>query len=310
MKTKRVTRIGQVSLALALLTAVSAQADPITVTALSGPSAADAMVNSLLGPASNITVLPGATYTGSDSARGLFSGGTDFLPFANGGVVMSTGLAADMAAPPAPSAFGTDLGQPGDDRLSAIAGGQTHDAALLTFSFTPSGDAIQLQFVFGSNEYLGFVGGGFFNDVFAAFLDDGTTIKNIALVPPGTGGPMTIEQVNAGSNADYFSDNSNFDSTIGYGGLVGVNAGFPVFAEAAVVPGQTYTLTLGIADDGDGYEDSGVLLAAQSFISTGVPDGGGNNPPPVPEPATLLLVGTGFCALLRRRTVRVPKQTL
>ncbi|MEL7428194.1 MAG: choice-of-anchor L domain-containing protein, partial [Bacteroidota bacterium] len=92
--------------------------------------------------------------------------------------------------------------------------------------------------------------------------------QNIALVP-GSPIPVSIDNVNNGpvgpactvpngpcTNCAFFTDNTQ-GNTVNYDGFT-----VPLLAEAVVTPCETYTVTLAIADVGDGLYDSGVFLEA------------------------------------------------
>jgi hypothetical protein len=232
------------------------------------------------------------TYQGAAIASGSFSGGTGILPF-DKGLALTSGSAPLIPGPNDRTDATQINGTPSYAKLDALAPGTLHgDAAVLSFSFIPSSTSITFQYVFGSEEYNEFVGSPF-NDVFGFFLNG----ANLALIP-GTSTPITVNTVNSGSNADFFTDNTGAAFNIQYDGLVGAGAGFPLFATASVIPGQTYTIDLGVEDSGsirglpDLTYDSGVMLAAGSFKSV---------PGPVPEPATLLLVGPALALAWRAR---------
>ena len=128
---------------------------------------------------------------------------------------------------------------------------------------------MQFKYVFASEEYPEYVGSEF-NDIFAFFISGpgipGT--QNIGLIP-NTNQPVAINNVNAGSFQNFFVNNGN---GISGGGSTVQFDGFtrPFIAEATVVPCQTYTITMAIADVGDGIYDSAVFLEAQSFSSSEV----------------------------------------
>ena len=263
---------------------------------------ANALVNALVSGNPGIQIVPGSvSYTGGANASGTFTG-ANFLPFANG-VVLTTGDARTSGSPgpgEPPDAFvipgpnnsagaGTDNLAAGDAQLAALASvpGQptpaTFNASVLQFSFIPTSNKIQFQFVFGSEEYNEFVGSSF-NDVFGFFLN-GT---NIALIP-GTPDRISINSVHGAvnngfgqfqpQNGQYFTDNtasssSAFNQTQ-LDGLVGVAT--PLFATGDVTPGQVNTIKLAIADVTDQILDSAVFFPVQGFDVVPVPPG-----PPVP----------------------------
>lgn len=187
------------------------------------------------------------------------------------GVLMSTGnaLTSSFNGPQGPnSASGTTTGygNPGDPLLDALSGVNTNDAAILEFDFVPTSDSVRFRYFFGSEEYPEFVGGGV-NDAFGFFISGpdpsggNYTNKNIALIP-GTTTPVSINDVNSGSNSTYYVDNT--------GNVINAEFdGFTVVLRALekVVCGQTYHIKLAIGDGGDDILDSGVFLEAGSFTS-------------------------------------------
>ncbi|MEM7161152.1 MAG: choice-of-anchor L domain-containing protein [Bacteroidota bacterium] len=164
----------------------------------------------------------------------------------------------------------------GDDDLEEIAGIQVNDVAILEFDFIPSSDTLEFNYVFGSEEYLEWVGS--INDVFGFFLS-GPDItgpyssppqfngsENIALIP-GTTDPVSIFSVNDTSNPDFYVNNEiNTGGTeVQFDGLTVV-----LTAVAAVTCGELHHIKLAIADASDDILDSGVFLEAGSFQS--IPD--------------------------------------
>lgn len=218
---------------------------------------------------------------GSAAQFGTFNGANSNIGF-NSGMVLSTAQINGPTSFAPPNGL-MSAGTPGVQILNNLGLGNTNNASVVTFSFTPIGDTISFRYVFASNEYPGFVCSGF-NDVFAFFLTGPNPAggnynnQNIALIP-GTNTPVTINSVNAGSsggactppgggpqcpcNSQYFVNNYNPNQ-----GTVAIN-GFttPLTAWAPVVPCSTYTITLAVADILDGALNSAVFLEANSFIS-------------------------------------------
>lgn len=172
---------------------------------------------------------------------------------------------------------GAGAGDPDLTQLLNTGGGgyTTNDAAVLEFDFVPDGDSLSFRYVFGSEEYLEWVGSSF-NDVFGFFLS-GPGIsgpysggaENIAIVP-GTSLPVTIDNVNDVNNSTYYVDNgdgftppySTDPTYIQFDGFTTV-----LTANALVQCGQTYHIKIAVADAGDWALESGVFLEAGSFSS-------------------------------------------
>jgi gliding motility-associated-like protein len=201
------------------------------------------------------------TFSGSSPQIGYFSNGIPGLDFAEG-VILSTGNVSD-AANPGNFHASTSFYGPGDAQLnSLIPGYTTNDAAILEFDFVPASDMLEFQYVFGSEEYPTFVGDNY-NDVFGFFISGGPenyNNVNLALIP-GTSTPVSINNVNANTNSQYFINNE-YSPNIAYNGLTTT-----LTASKPVTACETYHIKLAIADGHDYIYDSGVFLKANSFSS-------------------------------------------
>jgi len=228
--------------------------------------------NVLLG--SGVTV-SNITFSGVPVTIGNFDGSATNLGI-DAGIVMTTGTIMNTGAGPhGPNnngGSGIDNSAPGYPLLSNLIGGvTTYDAAILEFDFVPYSDSVKFKYVFGSEEYPEYVGSTY-NDAFAFFISGPGIpggMQNIAKVPGG-GGPVTINNVNSGSNATYYVNNGDGSTApqnssanfIQYDGFTKV-----LTAESSVQCGQTYHLIICIADAGDGILDSGIFLEANSLSS-------------------------------------------
>ncbi len=220
------------------------------------------------------------TYTGHPDAIGSFTTGANAtnLGFSEG-IILATGYVNTAMGPNTSASAGTNLNYPGDSLLSTlVAPSQTFDAAVLEFDFVPLSDTIRFRYVFGSEEYPQYVGSSF-NDVFGFFVSGGFDpatwtpfhYRNIAIVPGTTNTPVSINNVNNGTNnvgpcmnCAYYINNTG-GVWIEYDGLTTV-----LTASLHVVPCVPYRLKIAIADAGDGILDSGVFLEANSFTSDNV----------------------------------------
>jgi gliding motility-associated-like protein len=271
-------KIGLVS--AAFLTAINSSAQLVTSTSM---SPTDLVEDVLVG--SGVAV-SGVTYTGSPEAIGYFDGSSTNLGLNEGillttGTVLNTssgGLFSEPQGPHGPNnsgGAGLDNEYPGYGPLTALAGSDTYNAAVLEFDFVPQNDTVSFRYVFASEEYPEFVDGGF-NDAFAFFISGPGFAGdyNMAQIPGG-GGIVSIDNVNNGptnsgpcQNCAYYVENGDGDDSpemdsdyyIQYDGFTVV-----ITALAEVTCGETYHLKIAIADAGDGSYDSGIFLEANSL---------------------------------------------
>jgi len=211
----------------------------------------------LVGPGVPFT---NVVYAGDVRAAGTFRGGAGIIGFERG-IILGTGQVEDVVGPNTLDRTNTNLEEPGDDDLSALAGYNTKDATVLQFDFIPNKPTLSIQYVFASEEYNEFVGDPF-NDVFAFFVN-GTNCATIG------GSPVSINTVNngkpfgsGGPNSDSFINNVISDGgslNTEMDGLTTV-----LTCTALVNPGVTNTLKLAIADTSDALVDAAV------FVATGV----------------------------------------
>ncbi|MFM7566806.1 MAG: choice-of-anchor L domain-containing protein [Flavobacteriales bacterium] len=231
----------------------------------------------------NILIGPGVTvsnilYNGSPMAISSFTANGTNLGI-NQGIVMTTGTVVNNGSGPQgpnnAASSGIDNNSPGSGLLSnnILGGTQTYNAATLEFDFIPYADTVRFKYVFGSEEYPEFAppNNSTYNDVFGFFISGPgiTGLQNIAQLP-NAGGVVSINNVNAVTNAAYYNANGDgstapYNSSpnyIQYDGFTDV-----LEAVSAVQCGQSYHLILAIADVGDGSWDSGIFLEANSLTT-------------------------------------------
>jgi Secretion system C-terminal sorting domain len=210
------------------------------------------------------------TAFGSVNAYGNFNGSNSNIGF-DGGVVLTTGEVTGPNGPEGPNDWpsaGIDNGTGGYTLLDNIVSPDvSFNATVFEISFIPTGDSIFLKYVFGSEEYLEYVGSPF-KDLVAMFLSGPNpnggnyTDVNIALTP-FTQLPVSINNVNnAVLSLYYVSNESTVGSTVEYDGFT-----LPFIARAGVSHDSLYTLKIAVGDVSDGGYDSGVFIEAYSFTS-------------------------------------------
>ncbi|HTB22345.1 MAG TPA: choice-of-anchor L domain-containing protein [bacterium] len=241
---------------------LSAGAAGISVTTLGGALSASDLAADLVG--AGITV-SNVVYTGAPGAAGTFSGASGILDF-DGGVVLSTGAAPGIIGPDTGDSS-VCWGLPGDSDLSASFGGEvTNDASVLEFDFVPQSAMVAFKYVFGSDEYLYYIGS--YNDAFAIYVNG----VNVALVPV-TNQPVCVNDINPTTNSQYFVCNQvlapyNYSPACPCDtGMNGFTTGLS--ASVAVTPGVTNHIKFAIADAIDCALDSWVCIEAQSLAVVG-----------------------------------------
>ncbi|MCC6685255.1 MAG: choice-of-anchor L domain-containing protein, partial [Bacteroidia bacterium] len=148
-------------------------------------------------------VIKNICFNGYSKAIRVFHNSHNNMPIP-AGIFLATGHYHVGKGPnfSASTSYSTQAG--GDPQLTQLAGNSTYDAAILEFDFIPSGTSVSFQYLFASEEYPEYVGSRF-NDVFAFFIS-GPGIKgfkNMAVVP-GTGKPVTINNINHLKHKQYY----------------------------------------------------------------------------------------------------------
>jgi hypothetical protein len=258
-----------------------AQVPSVRALSISSMDSAQSLASALVGKGITISSVK---YKGSSAAAGYFSDGIASGIGIQSGVVLTSGYAKNLSSGYNSSSSKSGYNYlPGDSQLDAlIPGYSTYDASVLSFDFVSQGDSAYFNYVFGSEEYPEWVNSSF-NDAFGFFVDG----KNYALLPDST--PVTIDTVNDKLNADLYNNNSSGAYKLEYDGFTDVLTA----RLTGLTAGQSYNITLAIADAGDYGYDSGIFLEAGSFSDTAPP-----SPSPVPEaPSQVLLLGAALVLL-------------
>jgi large repetitive protein len=208
------------------------------------------------------------TLTGDAAAIAQFAGGTSggIGATMNNGIVMSTGfvdVANALQGGPGTFRSGNNSGN-AIAALNTIAGAGTFDGIILEFDFVPITNNINVNYVFGSEEYNEFVNSGY-NDAFGFFISGPGIVGNSNIAVIGAV-PVTIDNVNNGSNAGSYRNNEVLNNN-------NVMDGYTVqlTASKAVIACQTYHIQLMIADGGDAIYDSWVFIQQNGLFAVGNP---------------------------------------
>ncbi len=223
-------------------------------------------------------------YDGPDRAVGYFNSATSDIGLEEG-IVLTTGVAASEGAnvgivePGSMEASANNLSTATDPDIELLAEGEDiFNLTKYTITFVPSSDRLSFRYVFASEEYPEF-GCTPYNDFFGFFIsgpgfsgvyENGG--ENIALIP-GTNQAVSINNIHPQNPVnpsctpvftEFFNDNNGSGDFPVYDGYLDIFT-----AEAIVVPCETYTIKLVIADISDAQRDSGVFFEAKSFNSKG-----------------------------------------
>jgi gliding motility-associated-like protein len=242
----------------------------------------------------NNIVAPGITVTNptmncAQTACGTWTGNLQAggSQLSNGGIVMTTGSAANADGPNATGSSSTAVAgfDFSDPHLTTQPGAgnpaPNRDNCVLEFDMQPSCSAFNVNFVFGSEEYPEFVTGSF-NDGFGIFISGpnpaGGNYNNYNVARLNNGQLVSIDNVNANTNAQYY--NTNNTGVIQYDGYTD-----GLTAQLSVIACSTYHVKIVIADAGDESYDSGLFLGVGSFscstplltVNTPAPICGGQN---------------------------------
>ncbi len=225
-------------------------------------------------------------YQGNLAATGSYNNLESYIPIKRG-ILLTTG-SADLARNPNNSQNAGILWNDNtpDVDLAAIASDPIEDVAFYEITFVPHFDRIAFRYAFASEEYPEYACTDF-NDVFGFFLTGPNPVMgsynatNIAWVPEPsdpygiaqTNVPVSINSVNSNgidpSNGCDF-DFSQYHNVIANGDYPTYD-GFidPFWASADVIPCETYTIKIGIADVSDDELDSAIFLEGKSFAGIG-----------------------------------------
>ena len=235
------------------------------------------------------------THDGTGNSVGFFSGFMPSIGF-DEGLVLSTGNVSQINSLNSGNVSSTTSNSSiSDSDLEQIVGtSQIFDISRFTIEFIPLSDSISFNYIFASEEYPEFVCSQF-NDIFGFFLSGPNpsggnyNSENIALIPDPldpSGNiflniPVQINTVNSGVQGE--NNNTDIENCESPNGSLNYSTyyndnpigSFPMFdgfidpfkAKAKVIPCETYTMKIIIADVLDRDFDSGVFLEAKSFSS-------------------------------------------
>lgn len=218
--------------------------------------------NVLVGKGQNIKIT-NIQYTGYNRASGFFENGKTTKLKMDAGIILSSGVAIGAKGPnntPSKTTFETGSNMPGSALLDNYALGKTYDAVILQFDFVPQTEEIVFNYIFASEEYLEYVNLNY-SDIFGFFISGPgiTGEQNVALVP-GTNLPVCIDNINHLLNTSYFINNPPGEKTLQADGLTK-----SLTATLNLVPCQTYTIKLAVADVNDRLLDTYVFIESGSF---------------------------------------------
>lgn len=199
------------------------------------------------------------------------------------GLILSTGDVFDALGPNKRPNTGVRSSGLRDNDLQSIATSVVIDAAILEFDLLALRDSLVFEYVFASEEYPEYVEQGV-NDVFGFFVQEHASKalypQNIALLPDGRT-TVSIDNVNHRMNEAYFLRSDYYEGKsiqfwernreMMMRSRIFEFDGFtvPLKAKAMLKAGSWYHFKIAIADVGDRFFDSAVMIKAKSFAAKG-----------------------------------------
>lgn len=159
-------------------------------------------------------ILGNITHTGNQKAIASFKSTKNVLKISSG-LIISTGAAIDAIGPNNSYNISKDFSYAldQDKDLKAIENGDLYDVSFIEFDFVSFQNNINFNYQFASDEYPEYVGSSF-NDIFAFFVSDEKTTKNIAVVP-GKKLPVSVNTINNQNDSALYINNNVFANDIG-----------------------------------------------------------------------------------------------
>lgn len=229
------------------------------------------LIDQLLGDAIILSGSP-TKYCNSNGTGTFTDGHTTSCPL-DSGIILSTGYASFLNRTATFTASaGLNYGMNDPDLYSLNFQSNT-DICYLEFDFVPTYDSIAFDYVFGSEEYLEWVGSPF-NDVFGFFITGpnpagGNYNKHNLAVVPSSSDIVSINSINNTTNSSYYINNYPTGAVPGIDDPNFTPDGFTTIMQVgmSVVPAATYTIKMAVADVSDPLWDSYVILHNKSFRS-------------------------------------------
>lgn len=220
-----------------------------------------------------VTNTVSGVFNENTKSYGYFEQNNSDFPFESG-IVMSTGKLYNVDGPNDHLSDDDGINWTGDQDLENAVGlnaGETTNATILQFEFTPKAENLSFRYIFASEEYQEFDRNTCrYSDAFAFLIRKVGTqdYQNIAVVPETTI-PVSVTTVHPAidvqngcpaENEAYFGQFNDYNSATNFNGQTAV-----LTAKAQVEADQAYEIKLVIADDTNYRYDSAVFLEADSF---------------------------------------------
>ncbi|MGO2101996.1 MAG: choice-of-anchor L domain-containing protein [Psychroflexus halocasei] len=220
-----------------------------------------------------VTNTVSGVFNENTKSYGYFEQNNSDFPFESG-IVMSTGKLYNVDGPNDHLSDDDGNNWIGDQDLENAVGlnaGETTNATILQFEFTPKAENLSFRYIFASEEYQEFDRNTCrYSDAFAFLIRKVGTqdYQNIAVVPETTI-PVSVTTVHPAidvqngcpaENEAYFGQFNDYTSATNFNGQTAV-----LTAKAQVEADQAYEIKLVIADDTNYRYDSAVFLEADSF---------------------------------------------